>query len=100
MKHIKSHASSINLAHLQLEEILEEMLVLCQRAEEYNQFILEKAADAVGPSFLLPAAYENALRSGSFNTAVRELISYYINLVGRQSVLALERLIERSTGSV
>ena len=65
--------------------------MLCQRAEEYNQFILEKAAEAVGPSFL-PAAHDNALRSGSFNTAVRELISYYINLVSRQSVVTLERL--------
>ena len=73
--------------------------MLCQRAEEYNQFILEKAAEAVGPS-ILPAAHENALRSGSFNTAVRELISYYINLVGHQSLLTSERLIEGSTGSV
>ena len=66
--------------YLQLEGALEEMLVLCQRAEEYTQFILEAAAGPSSPS-KTSAARENQLRSGQFNTAVRELMSYYINLV-------------------
>lgn len=72
----------IKAGFLQLEGPLEEMLVLCQRAEEYTQFILEAAAGASSPG-RTPAARENQLRSGQFNTAVRELMSYYINLVGR-----------------
>lgn len=65
---------------VQLEGTLEEMLIICQRAEEYNQFMLVKAAAMCAPN-PMPAARENALRSGAFNTSVRELISYYINMV-------------------
>ena len=65
---------------VQLEGKLEEILVLCQRAEEYNQFMLAKAAEAAKPK-LLPTSHENAFRSGAFNTSIRELSSYYINMV-------------------
>jgi hypothetical protein len=63
-----------------VEGYLEEMLVLCQRSEEYNGFMLAKMAEACAPA-LLGAARENAFRSGQFNVVVRELIAYYINMV-------------------
>ena len=37
------------------------MLLLCQRSEEYNQFMLAKMADAVAPA-ILGANRENAFR--------------------------------------
>lgn len=67
-----------------MEGYLEEMLVLCQRSEEYNSFMLGKMAEACAPA-LLGAASENAFRSGQFNVIVRELIAYYINMVPRLS---------------
>ena len=45
----------------QVEGHLEEMLLLCQRSEEYNQFMLAKMADAVAPA-ILGANRENAFR--------------------------------------
>ncbi len=61
---------------------MEEMLLLCQRSEEYNQFMLAKlgSAGAVSPT-AESAGLENTFRSGHFNMAVRELIAYYINMV-------------------
>ncbi len=56
------------------------MLMLCQRSEEYNHFMLERMAAACAPK-LLGANRENAFRSGQFNVVVRELIAYYINMV-------------------
>ena len=44
-----------------MEGHLEEMLLLCQRSEEYNQFMLAKMADAVAPA-ILGANRENAFR--------------------------------------
>lgn len=60
------------------------MLLLCQRSEEYNQFMLAKltgAAAGAGSPKADTAALENGFRSGQFNVTVRELIAYYINLV-------------------
>lgn len=65
---------------LQLEGLLEEMLMLCQRGEEYNHFMVSKLGQAFSPK-AVPAAHENAFRIGAFNTAIRELTSYYINIV-------------------
>lgn len=45
----------------QVESYLDEMLLLAQRAEEYNQFMLAKMADAVAPA-PLSAARHNAFR--------------------------------------
>ncbi|KAK9907313.1 hypothetical protein WJX75_001280 [Coccomyxa subellipsoidea] len=67
----------------QIEGYLEEMLVLCQRSEEYNQFMLAKltgAAAGSGSPKADTASLENSFRSGQFNVTVRELIAYYINL--------------------
>ena len=64
----------------QVEGYLEELLLLCQRSEEYAQFVLGAMAAAVAPA-VLGAARENAFRSGPFNLLVRELVAYYINLV-------------------
>ena len=63
----------------QVEGYLEELLLLCQRSEEYAQYVLGAMAGAVAPA-ALGAARENAFRSGPFNLLVRELIAYYINL--------------------
>lgn len=65
---------------LQLEGLLEEMLMLCQRGEEYHQFMLARVAEAFSPK-IVPPSHENAFRRGAFNTAIRELTSYYINIV-------------------
>lgn len=64
----------------QVEGYLEELLLLCQRSEEYAQFVLGAMAAAIAPA-VLGAARENAFRSGPFNLLVRELVAYYINLV-------------------
>ena len=91
-----------------MEGYLEEMLLLAQRAEEYNQFMLAKMTEALAPA-PLPAARHNdfrrvmtalgrwpglcnqqasgttcirldalCCRAGSFNVAVRELLNYYV----------------------
>mmetsp|Transcript_32816 Transcript_32816/g.77788 ORF Transcript_32816/g.77788 Transcript_32816/m.77788 type:complete len:739 (+) Transcript_32816:153-2369(+) len=63
----------------QVEVYLEEIVMLSQRSEEYNEFMLsrlrEAAADPVGA-----ASHENAFRGGQFNCTVREVIGYYITL--------------------
>ena len=64
----------------QVEAYLEEILVLYQRSEEYNQYVLACMANAVAPD-PLGGGRENAFRSGQFNITVRELVSSYINLV-------------------
>jgi len=64
----------------QVEAYLEEILVLYQRSEEYNQYLLACMAAAVAPD-PLGGGRENAFRSGQFNITVRELVSSYINLV-------------------
>ena len=64
----------------QVEGYLDELLLLCQRSEEYTQFVLGAMAAAVAPA-VLGAVRENAFRSGPFNLLVRELVAYYINLV-------------------
>lgn len=43
------------------------MLLLAQRAEEYNQFMLAKMSDAVAPG-QLSAAYHNAFRYTATHT--------------------------------
>lgn len=60
--------------------------MLCQRGEEYNHFMVSKLAEAFSPK-PAPAAQENAFRMGAFNTAVRELTSYYINIVSSYETL-------------
>ncbi len=64
----------------QVESYLEEILILYQRSEEYNQYALACMANAVAPD-ALGGKRENAFRSGQFNITVRELVSSYINLV-------------------
>lgn len=79
----------------QVEESLGEVLLLCQRSEEYSQYLLGmlcrqpplasptaaaagRPAAAVKP--LGSSVRENAFRSGPFCTAVRELVSCYTHL--------------------
>lgn len=72
------------IGRVQIEGYLEEMLLLCQRSEEYNQFMLAKLMSAATGSEspkASSASLENSFHSGQFNVTVRELIAYYINLV-------------------
>lgn len=63
----------------QVEQYLDEVLVLAQLCDEYNQYVLAAMAEATAPE-PLGAARENAFRSGMFNQTVRELLSYYIQM--------------------
>jgi len=64
----------------QVEEYLDEVLVLAQLCDEYNQYVLAAMSEATAPESL-GAARENSFRSGAFNQTVRELVSYYIQMV-------------------
>ena len=86
---------------IQVEESLGELLILCQRSEEYTQYLLSMlargAASAAASGAATPSrpagstagtsksqvtsARENAFRTGPFCTAVRELVSCYTHLV-------------------
>ena len=75
-------AESTPVEPRQVESFLEELLLLCQRSEEYTQYMLARmgeVAGAGGPG-AAPAARETALRGGGFSSAVRELLSYYLAL--------------------
>ena len=63
-----------------MEGYLEEMLLLCQRSEEYNQFIAGKLAEdhrLTGGD----APPDPSQLATSFNNLLRELVAYYINMV-------------------
>ena len=70
-----------------MEEYLDEVLILYQRSEEYNQYVLAVMADAVSPK-ALGTAHEAAFRSGAFHVAVRELVTYCINLARSLGAIA------------
>ena len=84
----------------QVEESLGELLLLCQRSEEYSQYLLgmlaHKAphAAAAGASSKPhgTSSRENAFRSGPFCTAVRELVSCYTHLVSWPVALLILQL--------
>ena len=65
----------------QVEGFLEEMVLLCQRSEEYSQFMGAKIGASAGAAPAEASARETAFRGGAFNMAVRELVSYYMALV-------------------
>ena len=69
----------------QVEEYLDEVLVLAQLCDEYNQYVLAAMSEATAPESL-GAARENSFRSGAFNQTVRELVSYYIQMVRTEIV--------------
>ena len=120
----RSHLPANCPCVLQVEGFLEELLVLCQRSEEYTQvgcgwgemafgvgfrgcwtsvnrrtckhakpsfphapppphsnpqYLLARMGEVCAPA-TLPPARETAMRGGAFNSAVRELLSYYISL--------------------
>lgn len=60
---------------LEVESYLEELLMLCQRSEEYNAFMLDKMR---GGSGQLNPAVVNTFKTGGFNQTVQELTTYYI----------------------
>ncbi|CAL5229024.1 g12271 [Coccomyxa viridis] len=64
----------------QIEGFLEEMVLLCQRSEEYNQFVVAKIGAVGSAAKTEAAARETSFRGGAFNMAVRELVSYYMAL--------------------
>ena len=85
----RSNAQCYNILQLlssyfcvQIEGFLEEMVLLCQRSEEYNQFVVAKLGAVASAAKTEAAARETSFRGGAFNMAVRELVSYYIALVG------------------
>ena len=69
----------------QVEEYLDEVLALAQLCDEYNQYVLAAMNEATAPESL-GAARENSFRSGAFNQTVRELVSYYIQMVRTEIV--------------
>lgn len=73
----------------QVEEYLDEVLVLAQLCDEYNQYVLAAMSEATAPESL-GAARENSFRSGAFNQTVRELVSYYIQMVRTERVALLK----------
>ena len=48
-------------------------------APPHRQYLLARMGEVCAPG-ALPPARETALRGGAFNSAVRELLSYYISL--------------------
>lgn len=72
---------------VQIEGFLEEMVLLCQRSEEYNQFMVAKIGAVAVAAKAEAAAQETSFRGGAFNMAVRELVSYYMALVSADLAL-------------
>ena len=68
------------VAAAQVEACLGELLGLCQRAEEFAQFVSAHAA-AAGLDKAQADSLSAASRGGAFQVAVRELLSYYVHLV-------------------
>jgi hypothetical protein len=54
-------------SHLQVESFLEEILLLCQRSEEYTVYLLARMGDVVAPA-VLPPSKETHIRGGGFNS--------------------------------
>ena len=66
-----------------MEAILEEMLLLCSGCEEYNMWMLHSlAASSDSKPLSGTSEQQKAFRSGPFNVLLRQLIAYYINMVG------------------
>lgn len=63
----------------QIEDYLKELLLLCQRCEEYSQFMLGKMAEALAPNLLSPIR-ETSFRGGQLNVSARDLLGHYISL--------------------
>lgn len=62
-----------------IEPLLTELLVLCNRGEEYIKYVLVSMADAAAPNTLSPSL-ETSVRGGALSSSLRELLSYYISL--------------------
>ena len=58
------------LLWMQVEAFLEEILLLCQRSEEYTTYLLARMGDVVAPD-ALPPSKETHIRGGSFNSGGR-----------------------------
>lgn len=63
----------------QVEPLLSELLLLCNRGEEYIQYVLEAMGDAAAPNAISPSL-ETSVRGGSMSSSLREVMSYYISL--------------------
>mmetsp|Transcript_26 Transcript_26/g.78 ORF Transcript_26/g.78 Transcript_26/m.78 type:complete len:746 (+) Transcript_26:194-2431(+) len=64
----------------QVELFLGEIVMLSQRSEEYNQFMLAKLREAAGNDVVGASSRESTFRGGQFNCTVREVIGYYITM--------------------
>jgi len=63
-----------------VESYLEELLMICQRSEEYSNFLLDKMKDEADQAVSSPVNLVNSFKTGTFNLAVQELIGYYITM--------------------
>mmetsp|Transcript_65552 Transcript_65552/g.207305 ORF Transcript_65552/g.207305 Transcript_65552/m.207305 type:complete len:758 (-) Transcript_65552:47-2320(-) len=85
----------------EVEGYLEEILMLCQRSEEYNGYMVQRLRDTAAASGtpLLPAKV-TSFKSGQFNVAVRSLVGTFISLdefamdANVAKAIAIDELIE------
>jgi len=73
------HAQTGDVDPREVESYLQEVLLLCERSEEYLSFILAKIGSA-SPGQVISPKEAGRVRGGAFSVAVKELISYYIAL--------------------
>ena len=96
-----------------LERLIEEIVVLCVRSEEYNKVVKGVLGGAASQGVEHATRALGALGAGPLNCLVRELNSYYIALedaymemksLGRHARIDnstdFEGKLERSTGAV
>lgn len=57
------------------------MLSLAKASEQYRQYMMGSMQDAVAPAPLDPSV-DTTFTSGQFTVTIRELIAYYIAMVG------------------
>lgn len=86
----------------EVEFYLQEVLLLCERSEEYLSFILAKMGSA-SPGQVISPKEAGRVRGGAFSVAVKELISYYIALEEyymEETVGTAIRISEAAEGSL
>eukprot|EP00963_Diacronema_lutheri_P014079 scaffold2858_cov659-Pavlova_lutheri.AAC.50 len=96
------HAQTGDVDPREVESYLQEILLLCERSEEYLSFILAKIGSA-SPGQVISPKEAGRVRGGAFSVAVKELISYYIALEEyymEETVGTAIRISEAAEGSL
>lgn len=96
------HAQTGDVDPREVESYLQEVLLLCERSEEYLSFILAKIGSA-SPGQVISPKEAGRVRGGAFSVAVKELISYYIALEEyymEETVGTAIRISEAAEGSL